>query len=132
MWNDIAIPAFVPKTLNDVVCAYHMALIRTNQSKLRGEYLHRIFEAGGVRDQLHYHANGVTRYAINLHRLENALIPVPPINEQYEIAQYINDKLALIGSMNGEISKEIQRVKEYRTALISAAVTGKIDVRGLA
>ena len=66
-WEDIAVPAFVPKTMEGVVCGYHLTLIRPNQKHVLGEYLFRTYQALGVRDQYHYNANGVTRYGLGLY-----------------------------------------------------------------
>ena len=54
----------------------------------------------------------------------------PPKEEQDAIQNYINAKTARIDALISRIREGIEKLKEYRTALISAAVTGKIDVRG--
>ena len=56
-------------------------------------------------------------------------IATPPIEEQEEIAKYIERKSFIISSLLSNIEKSNQLLYEYRSALISAAVTGKIDVR---
>lgn len=55
--------------------------------------------------------------------------PLPPLEEQYKIVDYINFELSKIDNLITKINSAIQKLQEYRTALISAAVTGKIDVR---
>lgn len=55
---------------------------------------------------------------------------IPPINEQQEICQHLNNKLAMFSNLVDKAEQAIQFMQERRTALISAAVTGKIDVRG--
>jgi restriction endonuclease S subunit len=57
-------------------------------------------------------------------------ITVPPIKEQKSIVQFIESKLAKTDRTIAKIEKEIALLQEYRTALISEVVTGKIDVRG--
>ena len=57
-------------------------------------------------------------------------IALPPIEEQKLILQYIDDKTSKIDTLITKATKAIDLLKEKRTALISAAVTGKIDVRG--
>lgn len=56
-------------------------------------------------------------------------VAVPPQREQAEIVQYIQSKLAKFDNVEAEATSAIQLMQERRTALISAAVTGKIDVR---
>ncbi len=128
-WNDIAVPAFVPKTMKGVVCGYHLTLIRPNQEYVLGEFLFRTYQALGVRDQYHYNANGVTRYGLGSYWVYNGIVPVPPIDEQREIAEYIDQNLQIMKSIESNILSEIERLKEFQIALISAAVTGKIDIR---
>ena len=55
-------------------------------------------------------------------------IPVPPIIEQSQIAAYIDRRLAEIADLRNRSRKIIERLRERRTALITAAVTGQIDV----
>jgi len=59
-------------------------------------------------------------------------LPVPPLPEQRAIAAYLDRETAKIDAAIVEIETSIARPEEYRTALISAAVTGKIDVRTVA
>ena len=127
-WKDIAVPAFVPKTMEGVVCGYHLTLIRPNQKHVLGEYLFRTYQALGVRDQYHYNANGVTRYGLGLYWVNNGVVPVPPLDEQRKIAEYIDDNLQTMESIEENILFEIEKLKQFRMSLISAAVTGKIDV----
>jgi type I restriction enzyme, S subunit len=54
----------------------------------------------------------------------------PPIDEQASIVSFLDQETAKIDALIARIQEGIDRLKEYRIALISAAVTGKIDVRG--
>lgn len=56
-------------------------------------------------------------------------VPFPPEDEQIEIANYVNIQTNKIDTLISKAQKSIELAKEHRTALISAAVTGKIDVR---
>jgi type I restriction enzyme S subunit len=56
-------------------------------------------------------------------------VVVPPPHEQDTIVTYLDEKCNYIDSLISKIDEGIDRLKEFRTALISAAVTGKIDVR---
>ena len=57
------------------------------------------------------------------------LTVIPPIEEQTQIVEYLDGKMARIDRMIELNQQTIDKLKEYRTALITAAVTGKIDVR---
>ncbi len=61
--------------------------------------------------------------------VENFPIPVPSIQEQAKIADYLDRKILQIDELISEEQRSIELLKEYRQSLISDAVTGKIDVR---
>ncbi len=66
---------------------------------------------------------------INRETLGELRMPVPPIPEQRAIAGHLDRETAKIDRMVAKVEEAIERLQEYRTALITAAVTGKIDVR---
>lgn len=63
---------------------------------------------------------------IDISRLE---IVMPPKSEQDMICAYLQSKIDSYHSIEREVEKSIELLKEHRTALISAAITGKIDLR---
>ena len=62
-------------------------------------------------------------------RVRNEQIPVPPLPEQAAIAAYLDAETAKLDALVAKVVAAGERLQEYRTALITAAVTGKIDVR---
>jgi type I restriction enzyme, S subunit len=72
-----------------------------------------------------------TRTRIGLGTLKNTRVVLPPVHEQRAITYFIKLETAKIKALHDKVRKAIEKLKEYRTALISAAVTGKIDVRGV-
>ena len=67
---------------------------------------------------------------INNKHINPEKFPLPPIKEQQEILDYIDGRLITFDDLIDKAEQAIQLMQERRTALISAAVTGKIDVRG--
>jgi type I restriction enzyme S subunit len=57
------------------------------------------------------------------------IVPLPSRREQEEIVEFLESLLSTFDNLLTEANRAIDILKEYRTALISAAVTGKIDVR---
>jgi type I restriction enzyme S subunit len=55
---------------------------------------------------------------------------LPSLSEQSKIIEYLSSKLENIGNLIEKTKRSIDLLKERRSALISAAVTGQIDVRG--
>lgn len=61
--------------------------------------------------------------------ISDLCVGLPPIKEQIEIANYLNNKIFEIGIVISKSQQEIELLNEYKTALISEVVTGKVDVR---
>jgi type I restriction enzyme S subunit len=76
-------------------------------------------------------SNGIRpdQWRLEPDRFKELIIPVPPASEQPEIAEHIEGEVDRIDKLALEADVAITLLQERRTALISAAVTGKIDVR---
>ncbi len=61
--------------------------------------------------------------------LATLAVAVPPRHEQRAIVAFLDDEIDRIDCLSSDVEAAIDRLQEYRTALIKAAVTGKIDVR---
>lgn len=61
--------------------------------------------------------------------IKNFRIPVPPTNEQQNIVSYLDSKVEKISASISELISQIKDLQDYRSALITEAVTGKIDLR---
>jgi type I restriction enzyme S subunit len=66
---------------------------------------------------------------IDYNVLKNSMIPLPPKEEQDQIANFLDNHLTKIQQGIETKKKQIELLTEYRTSLISAVVTGKVDVR---
>ena len=124
--DDIAIPALVIENLDNVVCGYHLTHIKPK--KIEGTYLFRYFQTKYLKSYFKVSANGVTRYGLGVDKFNSALILIPPKSEQSSIIKYIVTEINLINAKITKTKKIITLQKEYRTALISEVVTGKIKV----
>lgn len=65
---------------------------------------------------------------IDYDRLKNSLIPLPTLEEQKEIAEYLDQQSKKINTLREKLLKEVENLQEFKTRLISDVVTGKIDV----
>jgi type I restriction enzyme S subunit len=74
-------------------------------------------------------SNGSAQPALSLGDMNNLPVLVPPLNEQIAITSWLKGETGRLDSLATEANRAIDLLKERRTALISAAVTGKIDVR---
>jgi len=125
--DDIGVPTFVKDDLDDVVCGYHLTMIRP--LACRGEYIFRFIQSDRTRRYFEVNSNGITRYGLGKASIENLLLPIPPDSEQRQIADFLDSKTRQIDELIAAEQRKIELLKEYRQSLISEAVTGKIDVR---
>lgn len=68
---------------------------------------------------------------INSQSQKTIPVPLPPLPEQQAIADYLDHETTRIDNLIDKINQAIEKSQEYRSAIITAAVTGKIDVRQL-
>jgi type I restriction enzyme S subunit len=108
-----------------------MILLKADEAKIRSDFLFWHFRSDFGRKELWTRASGSTASGIRSDRLRASAVLVPPLEEQDRIVAFIRDALAKFAGVEAEVQKQICLLQERRAALISAAVTGKIDVRGL-
>lgn len=122
-WDDIAVPALVNEEMKNVVCGYHLALVRPREGVMHGDFLARAFESHAIRDQFRVRANGITRFGLSRDAVTSAVFPVPPLPEQRAIAAFLRRETAKIDALVEKKRRLIDLLKEKRAALISHAVT---------
>ena len=71
---------------------------------------------------------GSIQRTLNFNWLNNKIVPVPPLSEQNQIVSYLDAKTSKIDKLIANVTKEIERIKEYKQRLISDVVTGQIKV----
>lgn len=86
----------------------------------------RLFRSAGEGEM--YGAGGQKRVPTEF--CENVRVPLPPMDYQRAIADFLDRETGKIDALIAKVETAIERLQEYRTALITAAVTGKIDIRG--
>jgi len=103
--------------------------IRLDISKILREYFSYVFqESSVIQDQLFYQSNATTIEVIYSDNIKRAVLALPPITEQRNIVEYLDRETARLDDLKAKIETLLARLGEYRAALISAAVTGKMDV----
>ena len=125
--DDIGVPTFVKDDLDNVVCGYHLTMIRP--FSCRGEFIFRFIQSDRTRRYFELESNGITRYGLGKPSIENLLLPIPTDSEQLQITNFLDHKTEQIDELISTEQQKIKLLKEYRQSLISEAVTGKIDVR---
>lgn len=113
-----------------MVCAYHLGLLRPDPGRIEGEFLFRAIGSARIAEQFHVLATGVTRFALGKHDVKNAVIALPPVEEQKAICKWIADQCKPLEEAILRAEEEIKLIREYRDRQISDVVTGQVDVRG--
>lgn len=126
---DLGSVAVVPENFEIAHVSQHLALIRPTLQKTYGRWIaYQIFAHAG-KTQLVSSGYGGTKIQLNLTDIKDLWIALPPKSEQQEIENALKNQVANVDQMETRIRQAIAKLKEYRTALITNAVTGKIDVR---
>ncbi len=105
-----------------------VALLRVSNKKTSSIFIETVLRSKCYRDKMIYDAEGTTIKHIYITKLVKMKIALPPKEEQVEIIKRINlirkeNKIAI-----ERIKKEIESIKEYREAIITMVVTGKLNV----
>jgi type I restriction enzyme S subunit len=126
-------PALAKATLapEDCLCSADMYPMKST-GRLRSRYLLQVLLSSQFTAWSVLEADRVAMPKVNRETLNDLRLPVPPPNEQEAIADFLDRETGKIDRMVAKVEAAIERLQEYRTALISAAVTGDIDVRGQA
>ncbi|MBI3871003.1 MAG: restriction endonuclease subunit S [Verrucomicrobia bacterium] len=82
-----------------------------------------------VQDVIPLHNTGSTIPTMTQEGIGKLPFPHPPLPEQAALAAYLDKETAKLDALVGKVEEAVERLQEYRTALITSAVTGKIDVR---
>lgn len=112
-------------------------IVSTGFAVVRPRQVHPVFLSYALRepglvDAIVARSVGVSYPAVNASEIGTLPVPLPLGDEQAAIADFLDRETAKIDTMAAKVETAIDRLQEYRIALITAAVTGKIDVRGIA
>ena len=122
----IAIVKDMPKiaTLNSGVF-----LTRPLENEYYQEFMYWILYSDVFKSFYDFNKSGSTIQHLYQNVFNEFKYPLPPIKEQIEIVNHINYKTDELDLVISKTKQEIELLKEYKTALISEVVTGKVDVR---
>ena len=120
-FDDIAVPAYVPETLENVICGYHLAHVKPIH--IEGSYLFRAFQAEGISSQFRVSANGITRFGIGKSAINDSVFLLPPIEEQKRIVKFLDRTTTEIDRAISQKQRLIKLLQEQKAILINQAVT---------
>ena len=112
----------------DVAFAQRIMKFQANADRMSNDFLAAFMQTSEFQQSLSLHASGSTAKGIKSERLAHLFGVAPPLDEQALIIKRLRPALAGIDAVRKPLVSSVDRLKEYRSALITAAVTGKIDV----
>jgi type I restriction enzyme S subunit len=112
----------------DCLCSADMYPLRA-RTKLDNRFLAWFLLSEGFSGWSVLESDRVAMPKINRDTLNGLRMPIPPLAEQVAIAAFLDSQTAKLDALSGKVEEAVERLREYRTALITAAVTGKVDVR---
>ncbi|MFN4295237.1 MAG: hypothetical protein ACK4FB_00210 [Brevundimonas sp.] len=122
--------AVVPNDVEDAFVSQHVALARPAQVSLLPRWIGYVTLSRVGKTQLEMGGYGGTKVQLALGDVGDLLMTAPPLEEQALILRALEHQLTLFSDLMSEAESAVRLLHERRSALISAAVTGKIDVRG--
>lgn len=119
----------VPYDFSEGNVNQHVCIIRPDQSRLLPSLLAEILATPAMQREIQFEQSGASREGLTLQSIRSFEVVVPPLPEQIAMVEFLDSENGRIRGLSAAINSAMERLQEYRTALITAAVTGKIDVR---
>lgn len=117
--DDIGVPAFVEYEADDLICGYHLAIIRPHTKKVVPKFLYWTLDSEPIARQWGVTAAGVTRVGIRSTDLNKVTIPLPSPDEQRAIAEFLDHETAQIDALVAKQEELIRHLEERRLAVIT-------------
>ena len=118
---DIAVPAFVEESAPDLVCGYHLAIVRPGPMA-RGRYLKHWFELPLTRAYFKSRANGATRFGLTIGAIEGCVVALPELVEQDRVVEMLSqwDRAIELGVWR------LSKARERKGSLMQTLFTGEM------
>jgi type I restriction enzyme, S subunit len=121
--------ALVPHGVD--LCLGQRTMMFRSLPDFASQYLMWALNSEAIYQQVILYTGGATSPHINIGDIINFYIPCPPHDEQMGIAEHIEHECSQLDQVSTKLRDGIAKIQEYRSTLITNAVAGKIDVRGL-
>ena len=113
----------------DFLVSYSCVTIKTIPSMVSGLYLFQYLKSNAFYQGIENQINTNTQGNVGINDLKKVKLAVPGLPEQSRIIEYLQSKLENMDKLTEKTQSSIELLKERRSALITAAVTGQIDLR---
>lgn len=125
--DDIAIPALVAENIPNVLCGYHLALIRPLRHRMHGSYLAWLHACKAFRANYEAQAVGVTRWGLSQSAFKDVQVPVPPLPEQHRIAAYLDASCAALDAAVAAKRRQLEALEALFFSTIQNVATQGLD-----
>jgi type I restriction enzyme S subunit len=122
--EEIAFAAVIDEQIDNLVCGYHLAVLRPDKTKATGEYLMSAINFYPNHHQFVRLANGATRFGLGIDSLNNALLPLPPLAEQRKIAEILRTWDEAIETAEAELKAKQERKRGLMQKLLNPSAEG--------
>ncbi len=107
--DDIGVPAIITEEIDNVLCGYHLAIIRCKSEKVQPLYLFMAFNGALINEQWKRLANGVTRFGLAVGDIEKITVLMPKIGEQSKISNLLfklDQEITLLSEAKVKLHKQ--------------------------
>lgn len=128
--DDIGVPAYVEYEAPDLICGYHLSIVRPIPEFVEPKFLYWALGAGPTTGQWAVLASGVTRVGIRAGDLTKAALALPPLDEQRIIVSYLDRETARVDILIEEQQRLIEMLRERRRSVASDLLGARVG-RGM-
>jgi type I restriction enzyme, S subunit len=115
----------------EFLVSYSCCIIRVRKPQVNICFLRNLLASDLILTESKARTRSMGQPDLGLGEIRRFPLPLPPLKEQEKIEEYLFEEIGCIEQVHGQTLDCLKLLKERRSALISAAVTGQIDVRGL-
>ncbi|WP_119027436.1 restriction endonuclease subunit S [Acinetobacter baumannii] len=119
----------ITEDYENLIYASYLIRFRFMNKIFEPDYLRFLFQSDSFQLSVKQNIHGGVNQNIHAEDIKNTVICAPSLSEQKEIIEYLENQCLLFENLIYKASYSVKLMQERRTALISSAVTGKIDVR---
>lgn len=122
--NDIGIPAYVAETADDLVCGYHLTMLRAFKHRADGAFIFWALQSKKAKEAFAIAANGVTRYGLTQEGIKSLELWVPDLPTQKRIAAFLDRETARIDELIAKKERLVDLLVEREENFIRNLLSG--------
>ena len=122
--------AIIPKGVAKGIMDSHIVKVRLDETIILPQFFYYVYDKDGsnvVISQIQRDRRGSIMDGLNSTLIKSFIIPLPPLSEQQDIVSFLDEKVNMIDATIAEKEQMLKDLKNYRSAIISEAVTKGLD-----